>query len=61
MREETPAERSRREGGTFDNQGRLLDQRSQIERQPAIRTDQLRRDQSPSYGVGPGLNIIRRP
>ncbi len=45
----------------FDNQGRLLDQRSQIERQPAIRTDQLRRDQSPSYGVGPGLNIIRRP
>lgn len=60
-REETPAERTRRESGVFDPQGRIDDQRSQIERRPGVVTDSLRRGQSPSYSVGPGVNIIRRP
>lgn len=61
-REETPAERRARETNetVFDKRGRILDQREQTDRQPAVITDRLRRNQSPDYSVGPGVNIIRR-
>lgn len=61
-REETAAERRRREAGraVFDESGRIRDQSDQLSRRPGVTVDRLRRDQTPTYGVGPGVNIIRR-
>lgn len=61
-RQETDSERRDREESmtTFDGQGRLRSQPDQLRSQPALTIDRLQRSQNPSYGVGPGVNIIRR-
>lgn len=61
-REETAVERRDREESmtTFDGTGRLRSQPDQLRSQSGLATDRLRRSQNPSYGVGPGVNIIRR-
>lgn len=61
-REETAVERRDREESmsTFDETGRLRSQPDQLRSQSGLTTDRLRRSQNPSYGVGPGVNIIRR-
>lgn len=61
-REETAEERRRREAdqAVFDESGRIREQREQMTRQPGVTVDRLRRGQSPDYGVGPGVTIIRR-